>query len=144
MPVRPPPDTAQRLVAEMTTLINRAIALGRRLGEQTAVDKIVAAVQQQRPPMASRTHAPEPVLPGIAPRDRGPGKRKHPYGMVKQTVVAVLKSNPQGVTRQQIREGAHASHGVTIDDGAIKNTLKVLLRDKEAHSKDGTYFLGPA
>jgi hypothetical protein len=132
------------LIPELGDILKRAYSAGfeagRAQGERDAVTRIIAAVQ----PGGEHRQAPERVPEGIAPRESQRRTRLHPYGFVKNAVSDALTSRPGGITRMEIRGQIQASKSADIDDATIKNTLKAMMKNREAHSRDGTYFPGPA
>ena len=91
---------------------------------------------------ASATFAEFGVPPAALPPEE-PRKRKYEYGFVKKTVMQVLRDNP-GEDWRRIQSIGHTTTGVTIDEGTLKNTLKDMLKNKQARSSDGRYFLEDA
>jgi hypothetical protein len=128
-------DTLEKIIGEMTVLVRRAAALG----EARALARVVALAKDQADP--------KPVMRAEPVRERRTvilrEKRRYPYGFVKETVQSVLSQNKQGLTKDEIVKAAHAINGATIDGDSVRNILKYMVKQKEIHRREDSYFPGP-
>lgn len=143
-------DLLAQLIPEIQAILRRAFEAGRKMEREVARERVMRAFDEALatyPGAAApeNKHAPEPTPMAVAPTDRSVSARKYPYGTVKRTLRNILRSVvATGATRDQIRLRA-TLHGVVLDDDAVRNALKTMLRDREAYSTgNGIYFPGPA
>jgi hypothetical protein len=152
-------DTESLLVEEMTALVRRAIALGRKLGKEDAVHRILRAVDVDGPIDANdQGSLNTPVGNGMAPvvasgaeesivpPVTAPAVAKRPeYGVVKNAIRRALlrKEDTGGLGRNEVPHYCLTTFEVEITPVQARNTLKILVRDREAIRRDGRYFPGP-
>ena len=138
----PATDTEEALIADLTAVIRRAVALGRKLGAEDERKRILRAASME-PPAPSDAETTPAFTPG--PRGDDPDAkphpaRKYPYGYVSSALEETLKAHPQGIEREAIGPYCREALGKDIDEEALRNAIKVFIRRGRAARSGNTHF----
>jgi hypothetical protein len=78
-------------------------------------------------------------IAAMSPQKRGAQNRER-KGVVKSAIREIIYNNPHGITRAGIRLAAHATRGLTIKDGSLRQGLRLLSKAKEIENRDHMWF----
>jgi hypothetical protein len=135
------------VVHAVTTAINAAYDAG---GAETA-KKVSAAIGRSLQPSpaprqfhlqsaAHAAYASALATPTFAsPQKRGAQNRVAP-GVVKKAVHRVIKSNPEGISRDGVRKLASDIMGQQIKEGSLKQSLRLLTKSSDIENRDRLWF----
>jgi len=131
-------DTEEKLIAEMSEIIGRAIELGRAHGAKETTDRIMQAATQAaeiRPDPQPQTTQHQTSTDART--------RKYPYGYVSNNIRKALSENPRGLTFKGLASYINNQLEANIDESAIRNSAKQLTRGMDI-MKDGSLYILPS
>jgi hypothetical protein len=140
-----PNEADEKLIQDVVAAVRRAIERARAEGRAEALEQIKRFVSSDAAissgqPVRDR----ESIEPRVAHTATGGGQKKYPYGFVTSNVARALLGNPQGLSREGIRDFCKSRLDADIDEASIRNAIKAFVKQKKAaRNLDGLYVPGP-